>query len=289
MKTCNKATLLAFLEENGLRAKKNASQNFLVDGNIIEKICRLGEVEKGDFVVEIGPGPGALTEALLDKGASVIAIERDAKLAGLLRRFSSDESRLRIFTEDFLSFPLEETLKNLLPKGKKAKVIANLPYHITTPIFAKLIPLHEQLSKVVVMIQKEVAIRCAAKEGSKDYGSLSLFLRFHGEMKYGFTVSPNCFYPRPAVDSAVVHFTPLKPQRVEDEEFLFKVIRLSFQKRRKMLRSSLKEVAPAAMIEEALQSLHLNPLARPEDLSLESFILFASSPQMKQAQKGHSE
>lgn len=283
MKTCNKATLLAFLEENGLKAKKNASQNFLVDGNIIEKICQLGEVKEGDLIVEIGPGPGALTEALLDKGASVIAIERDAKLAGLLRRFCADEKRLQIFTEDFLSFPLKETLQKLLPPGKKAKVVANLPYHITTPIFARLIPLHEELSKVVVMIQKEVALRCAAKEGCKEYGSLSLFLKFHGEMKYGFTVSPNCFYPKPAVDSAVVHFTPLEPPEVADEEFLFTVIRQSFQKRRKMLRSSLKEIAAANLTEETLKELNLNPLARPEDLSLESFILFASALQMKKA------
>ena len=284
MKTSNISTLIAFLKENDLHAKKSSSQNFLVDGNIIRKICAEGNVTKDDLVIEIGPGPGALTEALLETGAEVWAIERDQKLASLLRRFSPDESRLKIFTEDFLEFPLEEKLKEALSKGKKAKVVANLPYHITTPILAKLVPLYPYLSDLVVMVQKEVAIRCVAKEGGKDYSSLSLFLRFFGQMSYGFTVSPNCFYPKPSVNSAVIHFKPAQPKDVADQDFLFKIIRTSFQKRRKMMKSSLKEICLPALIEESLTEHGLNPLARPEDLSLDSFIalsatLLSKSPQ----------
>lgn len=285
MKTSNISTLIAFLKENDLHAKKSASQNFLVDGNIIRKICMEGNVTKDDLVIEIGPGPGALTEALLETGAEVWAIERDQKLASLLRRFSSDESRLKIFTDDFLEFPLEEKLQKALSKGKKAKIVANLPYHITTPILAKLVPLTPYLSDLVVMVQKEVAIRCVAKEGSKDYSSLSLFLRFFGQMSYGFTVSPNCFYPKPSVNSAVIHFKHEQPKDVANQDFLFKIIRTSFQKRRKMMKSSLKEICLPALIEESLKEHGLNPLARPEDLSLDSFIALSSTLLSKSPQR----
>lgn len=259
--------LIAFLEEHGLQANKTASQNFLVDGNIIRKIVKEAKVTADDLVIEIGPGPGALTEALLATGCRVWAIEKDHKLAGLLRRLCPDENRFKIFSEDFLDFPLEELLA-----GQKAKVVANLPYHITTPILTKLIPLNNLFSSLTLMVQKEVAERCVAKEGGKTCSSLSLFLQFFSNMNYGFTVDPNCFFPKPSVQSAVIHFHLKTPPVVPDQDLLFLLIRTSFQQRRKMLKTSLKNLFPTDVVEKALQKQKLNPLIRPEELSLPQFI-----------------
>ncbi len=268
--------LIAFLSENGLYAKKSASQNFLVDENIVHKILKEAKVLPGDLILEIGPGPGALTEALLKMGCRVCAVEKDPKLAELLRRLCPDESLLQIFSEDFLEFPVEEFLQKNLPPGKKAKVVANLPYHITTPILTKLVPLHSLLSDLVVMVQKEVAERCIAKEGEENYSSLSLFLQFFTKPKYGFTVEPTCFLPKPSVQSAIIHFELKESPAVADQNFLFELIRTSFGKRRKMLRTSLKEILPSAFVEEALKKQKLNPLCRPEELSLNQFIILCA-------------
>jgi 16S rRNA (adenine1518-N6/adenine1519-N6)-dimethyltransferase len=276
MKVCNPKYLQEFLAQNGLQAKKKSSQNFLIDGNIIRKIIQQAQVEPCDIVIEIGPGPGALTEALLETGCEVWAIEKDPKLAGLLRRLCPDEKKLQIFTEDFLSFALEQNLQKALLSGKKAKVVANLPYHITTPILIKLIPLHTVLSDVVVMMQKEVAERCTSSANRHQYGSLSLFLQFFSKPKFGFTVDANCFLPKPSVQSAVVHFQLAKPPAVLDQDFLFVLIRTAFGKRRKMLKTSLKEILPTKSIEEILQKNGLNPQLRPEELSLQQFIDLSS-------------
>lgn len=268
--------LKAFLQEHGLEAKKRSSQNFLIDGNIVQKIVQQAAVSAEDLVIEIGPGPGALTEALLSTGCQVWVIEKDQKLASLLRRLCPDEQRFQIFTEDFLSFPLQERLQEHLSNGKRAKVVANLPYHITSPILGKLAPLHAVIESVTVMIQKEVAQRCVAPKGGKDYSSLSLFLQFYSKSRYGFTVEPTCFYPKPSVQSAVVHFALVPPPLVDNEEALFQIIRTAFQQRRKMLRSSLRTFCPSSYIEEALRKQNLDPLSRPEQLSLTEFIaLFA--------------
>ncbi len=264
--------LIAFLTENELHAKKSSSQNFLVDENIVHKILKEAKVSSEDFIVEIGPGPGALTEAFLKMGCRVCAIEKDQKLGNLLRRLCPNEATLQIFIEDFLEFPLENFLEKNLPSGKKAKVIANLPYHITTPILTKLVPLHHLLSDVVVMVQKEVAERCIARAGEEDYNSLSLFLQFFTKMTYGFTVEPTCFLPKPSVKSAVIHFHLEMPPSVSNRDFLFELIRTSFGKRRKMLKTSLKEILPSALIEQVLIQEKINPLCRPEELSLSQFI-----------------
>ena len=276
MKISNPKTLIEFLTQHGLQAKKHSSQNFLIDGNIVRKILSEASVGPDDLVIEIGPGPGALTEALLETGCRVWAIEKDPKLAELLRRLCSDENRLKIFTVDFLEFPIEELVKAELLPGQKAKVVANLPYHITSPILTKLVPLHAIFSDLVLMVQKEVAQRCIAKEGGKDYSSLSLFLKFFSETTYGFTVEPGCFYPKPSIQSAVIHFRPKLPPAVPDQDFLFQLIRTSFQQRRKMIKASLKPLFPSALIEESLSKQGLNPFSRPEELSLEQFIRLSS-------------
>ena len=262
--------LRQFLESLGVGPKKGLSQNFLIDGNILRKIGAHGQ--SGDLVIEIGPGPGSLTEVLLSQGAQVLAIEKDPILAQALKRLESDEHKLTVFCEDFMQFPLAETLKQFLPSDCKAKVIANLPYHLTTPILIKLVKEEQLFSDLVLMVQEEVARRFTAQPGTSEYSSFTIFLNYYAKVKYAFGVSRNCFYPPPKVDSAVVHLQLHKPPAVEDEEWLFKITRTAFEQRRKMLRSSLRELVSAEEVMEALRIIGKDPQVRPEQLSLADFI-----------------
>jgi 16S rRNA (adenine1518-N6/adenine1519-N6)-dimethyltransferase len=199
--------LKEYLQSLGVSPKKRLSQNFLIDGNIIKKIIQLADVCPGESVLEIGPGPGALTEGLLEAGAHVLAVEKDPILAKHLEFLGKGEKFLRVICEDILTVDLEKHL----PKGTKTKVIANLPYHLTTPILTRLIPLNKTFSSITVMVQEEVARRFAAIPGSKDYGSVTVFLQYYSEVQYGFKVSKNCFFPKPKVESAMVKFTLQPP------------------------------------------------------------------------------
>lgn len=261
-----------FLDQLGIAPKKGLSQNFLIDGNIIRKIVSLSHVNNEDTVLEIGPGPGSLTEALLETGASVIAVEKDPILAHALERLK-EPPQLKIFCHDIMTFPLKEQLHEFSIKGKKIKVIANLPYHLTTPILAMLSPMRDAISSLTVMVQEEVARRMTALPGTSEYSSFSVFLRFYTNPVYGFTVSRNCFYPAPKVDSAVVMLELKEPPLLADQAIsFFELTRTAFEHRRKMLRASLKELYPSKQIEEVLLAIGENPLARPEILSLEKFL-----------------
>lgn len=261
-----------FLQQLGIAPKKVLSQNFLIDGNVIRKILATAQVASGDLVLEIGPGPGSLTEALLAAGASVIAVERDNVLAKALERFSDASGKLSIYCEDVMQFPIEETLRSMLKPGQKAKVIANLPYHLTTAIIEKLIGMHEWIASLTLMVQKEVAQRFTAHPYTKEYGSLTLFLQFYSSVHYAFTVSNQCFYPVPKVHSAVVHFELCPPKSPLCTKDFFKMTRTAFEHRRKMLRGSLKELFPPEKITAALETVSCSPLARPEELSLDQFL-----------------
>jgi 16S rRNA (adenine1518-N6/adenine1519-N6)-dimethyltransferase len=264
--------LNAFLNELGIAPKKGLSQNFLIDGNIIRKIVAKADVSPGDIILEIGPGPGALTQGLLDAGAHVFAVDKDAILSKALERLKKPENVLNIFCEDILTFPIEEILLPHLAQGKKAKVIANLPYHLTTPILVQLVPMRHLFSSLTVMVQEEVARRFTAKAGEADYGSFSVFLSFYTDPFYEFFVSRNCFYPAPRVDSAVVRLDLKEPPAVDDVEGFFKMTRTAFSHRRKMLRGALKDLYESSAVTKALEALGQNPLARPEELSLETFL-----------------
>lgn len=265
--------LRLFLDELGIMPKKGLSQNFLIDGNIIRKIVQVSDVDAEDTILEIGPGPGSLTQALLETGAQVIAVEMDSILANALERLQTSDQKLKVFRDDIMTFPLEERLSEILGQGKKAKVIANLPYHLTTPIIAKIAPMRHLFSSLTVMVQEEVARRMTAEAGTDDYSSISLFLRFYTNPRYAFKVSRNCFYPSPKVDSAVV-VLQLRDPPLTDEEApsLFKLTRTAFEHRRKMLRASLRSLFPPALIEQALIAIGENPTARCETLSLEKFL-----------------
>jgi 16S rRNA (adenine1518-N6/adenine1519-N6)-dimethyltransferase len=260
--------LRQFLDGLGIHPKKSLSQNFLIDGNIINKIVKAADVQPGDLVVEIGSGPGSLTEALLKAGARVIAVEKDNLLAKELERLGS-QPQLEVHCEDIMTFPLADTLAR---EGKKAKVIANLPYHLTTPIISLLVGMRDKISSIVVMVQEEVARRFIALPGTPDYGSYSLFLRFYTNPRYAFTVSRNCFYPVPNVESAVVRLDLKEPPAVKDEERFFLMTRTAFKQRRKAMRGSLREIYTPESMMNALATIGKGPLTRPEELSLEEFL-----------------
>ncbi|MDN3507145.1 MAG: 16S rRNA (adenine(1518)-N(6)/adenine(1519)-N(6))-dimethyltransferase RsmA [Simkaniaceae bacterium] len=260
------------LHKLGVRAKKRYSQNFLIDQNILEKICKSADVKEGDHILEIGPGPGALTEKLLEKGAIVHAIEKDPELAEKLQGLKSD--RLQITEGDALTCPLN--LKH------PTKVVANLPYNITTPLIERFVHLHPPVTSLTVMVQKEVGERMTAKINTPQYSSFTLFLSAYSSPKYCFTVKPNSFYPAPSVHSCVIHM-PLHPFPYSfSEEGFFLMTRTAFNQRRKMLRSTLKKIYDPEILEMGLAAVNIAPTVRPQELSLEDFAkLYAACEKSK--------
>lgn len=250
--------LIPFLKRIEARPKKALSQNFLIDPNVVRKIIQTAEVKEGDTVLEIGPGPGALTAALLETGARVFAVEMDAVFARELDRFQKE--RLRVFQADILKFPIEQ-----LPPG--TKIVANLPYHITTPILEKVFS--HPFSSLTIMVQKEVADRMSASAGSRVFGSLSIFVQFYSKIHSAFSVSAACFYPQPKVDSTVIRLDHRNPPDVDPVQF-FRLVHKAFQQRRKMITSSLG--LPKDEVRNALVNVGARPDARPEDLSLEQWV-----------------
>jgi 16S rRNA (adenine1518-N6/adenine1519-N6)-dimethyltransferase len=247
--------LLAFLRSLGVEPKKGLSQNFIVDGNVVKKIVKEAQIQENDMVLEIGPGPGALTEALALKGAQIFAVEKDRVFAEALKRLP----HVKVFAQDIRDFDFSQ-----LPIT--AKVVANLPYHLTAPILTLLTPRYDLFSSLTLMVQEEVARRMTAFPKTKEYGSLTVFLNFYSTLRYAFKVSRHCFYPQPTVDSAVVSLTLKKPPKVNEEAF-FTFVRTAFQQRRKMVKTTLgHSVGPL------LEQLGENPQARPQDLSLETYV-----------------
>lgn len=256
--------LADLLKQMGASPKKRYSQNFLIDGNVIGKIVQLADVQPGDEVVEIGPGPGALTEALLQKGVRLLAIEKDPLWAEALNRLEGD---LTVIQGDILTCSLESILKKWKTK-EHVKLIANLPYHITTPILTRLAPHSDLFSSIVVMVQEEVARRFTSPPGSKEYGSITVFLNFFSHISYGFKVKRTSFYPAPNVDSAVIKLQ-LKPHPADiDPDAFFKMTRKAFEQRRKMLKGALKD-----LLSESVKESHKALLEkRAEALSLDQFL-----------------
>jgi 16S rRNA (adenine1518-N6/adenine1519-N6)-dimethyltransferase len=266
-----RAGVRAALDLHGLTAKKKLGQHFLVDGHVLQKIIRAADVRHGDTVLEIGPGIGSMTEALLHAGAEVIAIELDKTFVPFLRAR---------FTENFSVVHgdvLKTDLHTLLVPHRGIKVIANLPYYITTPVVFKLLESGIDFAHITVMVQREVAARMAAVPGTKDYGSLSLAAQYYADVDLVANVPVNCFMPRPAVDSAVVRLTLLGTPRVPaNKERLFDIIHAAFGKRRKTLLNALADAKCFAGLSKAelagaIESAGINPQARGETLTLEDF------------------
>lgn len=259
--------LTSFLNRIGAKPNKRLSQNFLIEPPVVRKIVELADIAPGDTVLEIGPGPGALTTALLNKGARVYAIEIDPRFAAELHNIQHD--KLSVFEADVLTFPLKRLPTPL-------KVVANLPYHITTPILERIFAI--PFISLTIMVQKEVADRMSAAPHTKDFGSLSLFVQFYSQLHSSFTVSASCFYPRPQVDSTVIRLDSKILPPIDPAAF-FSLVHKAFQQRRKMLTSSL--ALPKEAIRQALAAIGARPDARPEALSLDQWIAFAQELSMK--------
>ncbi|MEX1013261.1 MAG: 16S rRNA (adenine(1518)-N(6)/adenine(1519)-N(6))-dimethyltransferase RsmA [Waddliaceae bacterium] len=254
--------LRKFLQELKQTPKKSLSQNFLIDGNVIKKILAAASVKKGDLVLEIGPGPGALTQGLIEIGAEVIAVEKDRAFA---RALQNDFKTLTVYEDDILQFSLDAV-------PRKCKVISNLPYNLTTPILKKLLPRVDLFSQLILMVQKEVALRICESPGHKNFGPLALLAQFYSNPRYLFTVKQNCFYPAPKVDSAIIALDSRTPPHVSDEKAFFEMVRNCFNQRRKMLRRTLPALFPKSNTEEIFKAIQIKSTARPEELSLEQFI-----------------
>lgn len=247
------------------RPSKALGQNFLVDHGAVHKIAEIADITPEDTVLEIGPGKGVLTAALAERAGQVIAIEFDRHLAELLTREFQGVDNVRIINADALSFPLD-TLPSPL------KVVANLPYSISTPILFRLIEYRHRFSRMVLMFQREVAERILAEPGGRDYGVLSVMVQVFTVPRMEFILPPEAFRPRPRIDSAVVSFEiPAAPRvAVADEAVFRRVVKAAFSQRRKTLRNSLKALL-GSETEDVLMNVGIDPMRRAETLSLEEF------------------
>lgn len=266
----------AVVQKHQFQFQKRFGQNFLVDARVLEKIIRAAGVTKEDFVLEIGPGIGTMTQALADAARQVAAVEIDQNLIPILQETLADWDNVEILPGDILKMDVK-TLADRYNGGQPIKVVANLPYYITTPILMELFESGVPLDRVTVMVQKEVADRMKAGPGTKDYGALSLAVQYYAEPYLAANVPPNCFMPRPSVGSAVICLAAhrKKPVQVADEGLLFRIIRASFGQRRKTLANGLNNSPDLPFTKEQVQQV-LEQLGWPvgirgEALTLEQF------------------
>ena len=270
---------IAVLQKYGFRFQKKYGQNFLIDPHVLDKILAAAEITDSDFVLEIGPGIGTLTQYLAYAAREVCAVEIDKNLIPILEDTLHGWDNVTVMNQDILKLDLAAlTLER--NEGRPIKVVANLPYYITTPIIMNLFERHVPVESVTVMVQKEVADRMKAVPGSKDYGALSLAVQYYAEPYLAANVPPNCFIPRPQVGSAVIRLTGRKQKPdVADEELLFCLIRASFQQRRKTLLNGLRNDKSLPFqkeeLEKALKDCGLPADIRGETLSLEQFVALA--------------
>ena len=256
--------------------RKRFGQNFLIDSHVIEKIVSGAEITKDDCVLEIGPGIGTMTQYLADKARHVIAVEIDNALIPVLHDTLKDWDNIEIINDDIMKVDIKK-LAEEKNGGKPVKVVANLPYYITTPIIMKLLENDIPVSSVTVMIQKEVADRMRALPGSKDYGALTLSVNYYADTSIVANVPCNCFIPRPKVDSTVIRLDKLEEPRVKvkDRKLMFELIRASFNQRRKTFANGIKNAGNSDFkreeVEEALIKCDLSPSIRGEKMSIDDF------------------
>ena len=256
--------------------QKKYGQNFLIDTHVLEKIIRAASIGSDDVVLEIGPGIGTLTQYLCENARKVIAVEIDDMLIPILGETLKEYDNVKIVHNDILKVDVNEIVSEY--PGSSIKVVANLPYYITTPIIMGLFESGVPIDSITIMVQKEVAERMQAKPGTKDYGALTLAVQYYADAKIMVNVPPNCFMPRPAVGSAVINLVKHKEKRydVKNEDMLFRIIRASFNQRRKTLQNGLNNAAnlpyTKQQIAEAIEKMGLPAAVRGEKLSLEQFV-----------------
>ena len=267
---------IEILQKYNFTFQKKFGQNFLIDTHVLDKIIRAAEITKEDMVLEIGPGIGTMTQYLAEAAGKVVAVEIDKNLIPILSDTLSAYENVTIINEDVLKLDIQK-LANEENQGRPIKVVANLPYYITTPIIMGLFENHVPVESITVMVQKEVADRMQTGPGNKDYGALSLAVQYYAEPYIVANVPPNCFMPRPKVGSAVIRLTchEQPPVEVKDERLMFDIIRASFNQRRKTLANGLNNSDKLSFskeeITEAIESLGKGSSVRGEALTLEEF------------------
>ena len=272
----NPQNTIAVLQKYHFNFQKKFGQNFLIDTHVLDKIIRAAEITKDDFVLEIGPGIGTMTQYLAQAAREVVAVEIDKALIPILQDTLSGFPNAEVIHDDILKVDIAGLAKER-NGGRPIKVVANLPYYITTPIIMSLFESRVPLASVTVMVQKEVAERMQAGPGSKDYGALSLAVQYYAEPYIAANVPPNCFMPRPNVGSAVIRLTrhEVPPVQVDNEKLMFQIIRASFNQRRKTLVNGLNNSPEISLtkeqITEAVESLGKGAGVRGEALTLEEF------------------
>lgn len=284
MRIADYSVTRAVLERHGFTFKKSFGQNFLTDTNILQKIVDTAEIDKNVNVIEIGPGIGALTEFLAENAAEVMAFEIDDRLIPILADTLRDFDNVKVINEDVLKSDLQSRIKEFTNPDLPIKVVANLPYYITTPILMHLIESKIPFAEFVVMMQKEVADRISAEPNTKAYGSLSIAVQYYMTAKVAFVVPRTVFVPAPNVDSAILKMTRREQPlvQVKDEDFFFRVSKISFVHRRKTLWNNLtshfgKADETKAKLEQTLEIAEIKPSIRGEALSIAEFAKLADA------------
>lgn len=272
----NIKTVKKLLQDNDMAPLKSLGQNFLIDHNVLNKIADAGDLSSTDLVLEIGPGLGALTQKLTERAGKVVAVEYDRGLYGLLQKTMIDVSNLQLFNNDFMQVDVARMISEESTGFDNVKVVANLPYYITTPLIFKLLESNVRWKTMVFLVQKEVAERICAVPGNKNYGALTVALNYYGTSEEVFVVSKNVFYPTPQVDSAVVRITP-NWEQIQTTEYrsLQKVVQAAFGQRRKTLSNALSplftELGGKEYFLAEMQKLGIDPMRRGETLSVQEF------------------
>ncbi|KGN02283.1 16S rRNA methyltransferase [Clostridium novyi A str. 4570] len=272
-----KVTTKDVVQKYNFKFTKSLGQNFLTDQNVLDDIVNGSNVCEEDFVIEIGPGVGTLTKELLKKAKKVCAIELDSELIPILTEELKEFPNFELIHKDALKVDFNE----LIGEEKSVKVVANLPYYVTTPIIARLLKEGYKFKSLTIMIQKEVAERIASEPNCKEYGALSILVQYYCDTEILRKVPPTCFIPQPKVDSIIIKLDRLDEPRVKvkDEELFFKIVRQSFNMRRKTLRNAIKSLGDVAGddIDKAFNDAGIDPRRRGETLSIEEFGKLADS------------
>ena len=277
----NPTGTIEILKKYNFNFQKRFGQNFLIDSHILEKIVESAEITKEDCVLEIGPGIGTMTQYLAESAGQVIAVEIDKSLIPILEDTLSPYDNVTVINEDILKVDIRKLVEEH-NAGKPIKVVANLPYYITTPIIMGLFESHVPLDSITIMVQKEVADRMQVGPGTKDYGALSLAVQYYAKPEIVAYVSPGCFIPKPNVCSAVIRLKRYDrpPVEVRDEAFLFRLIRAAFNQRRKTLANGIGNAqdipCSREQAQEALEKLGFSPSVRGEALTLQEFALLSN-------------